>query len=62
MGRKHKGEEALQNMESIANIRNYSGCSVRGMAHEKIVPEDKIYPIWTLFIMILFALVVIFVG
>lgn len=30
-----KGEEALQNVESIANIRDDSDCSVRSMAHEK---------------------------
>ena len=28
----------------------------------KIAPEDKIYPVWALFIVILFALVVVFNG
>ena len=27
---------------------------------KKIEPEDKIYPVWALFVVILFALVVIF--
>lgn len=29
---------------------------------KKIAPEDKIYPVWALFIVALFALVVIFSG
>lgn len=29
---------------------------------KKIAPEDKVYPVWALFIVILFALVVIFTG
>lgn len=29
---------------------------------KKIEPEDKIYPVWALFVVILFALVVIFIG
>ena len=29
---------------------------------KKIAPEDKIYPVWALFIVILFALVVVFNG
>lgn len=29
---------------------------------KKIVPEDKIYPIWALFVVVMFALVVIFAG
>ena len=29
---------------------------------KKIEPEDKVYPVWALFIVILFALVVIFTG
>lgn len=29
---------------------------------KKIAPEDKIYPIWALFVVVMFALVVIFAG
>lgn len=29
---------------------------------KKIEPENKVYPVWALFIVILFALVVIFCG
>ena len=47
-------------MENIANSWNDFGCTFCNM--KKIEPENKVYPVWALFIVILFALVVIFCG